>query len=780
MPTATLVSLVAAVPLLGTIVTGPGWWFPAVLMMVGVAAASALYRLTGWSATAVPFLQIFVMAVLLTPLFAAHTAVLGLIPTSGTFPELVRLLERGIDAVNTGTPPVTGTAGVALIIAVAFAVIAMAADFLAVTARCPGMVGGLLIALLMVPLVVDDGGVAPGAALSAAVGFLVLLSVDMWLRGREWGLPVPDGRDPSVRFLVGLRRAAVAAVSVTAAVLLTLTVPLAVPSLRSDVIHQAADGTYIGNGPGVITTTHPLVSLRSNLASGSDRTVLTYTTDAEEPDYLRMYVLDEFDGVNWAMSPVDADDDSRIEDDLPLSAGWSGEPDGPTATTRISMDSDAPSLDFLPMPYWPRSVDVAGEWYADPGSLMVFTTDSPRTGLSFTVESTSVTPSADELAAAGQAWSAPGSLLALPDDVDPRVAELTETLTEDADSPYERAVALQEHFTGGGFDYDLTPPAVPEGADPLVHFLLEDRVGYCEQFAGAMAVMARQADIPSRVATGYTAGQRMGDGRWAVTTGNAHAWPELYFEGVGWVRFEPTPASADGQGTATVPDYTDGTGGDATDGTGRDEEPERPETEPGPDDEPESDEPTDAPEASATPGGEGTDESAAGPASGSGGWTVPVWLPVAAAVLGGLALVALPALVRTAVRGSRTAALTGGSPAAAAHAAWRELRDTCVDLGVTWDLTESPRATAARLAARGPLPEEARAALWRLALGEESARYAPEPAVVREPREDLRAARAGLVAASGRGDRFRAVLLPRSLAPWRRPRPDLGPAPTAA
>ncbi|MCY9782899.1 DUF3488 and transglutaminase-like domain-containing protein [Nocardiopsis sp. EMB25] len=776
MPTVTLVSLVTAVPLLGTVVTGSGWWFPAVAMMVGAAAASALYRLTGWSATAVPFLQILVMTLLLTPLFAAHTAVLGVVPTSGTFLELVRVLERGIDAIDTGTPPVTGTAGVALIIAVAFGVIAMAADFLAVTARCPGMVGGLLVALLAVPLVVDDGGVAPGAAISASVGFLALLAVDVWLRGREWGILVPDRRDLSTRFLVGLRRTAVVGVSVAAAVLLALTVPLAVPSLRSDVIHQAADGTYIGNGPNGITITDPLVSLRSNLNADSNRTLFTYTTDAEEPDYLRTHVLDEFDGVDWTMTPVEADRDSRIGDDLPLPTGWSGEPDGPTATTRISMDSDALGPDFLPMPYWPRSVEVSGEWYADPESLVVFTTDSPRTGLSYTVESASVTLSADELAETGRPRSVPGSFLWLPDDVDPRVAELTETVTEGADSPYERAVALREHFTQGDFRYDLSPPPVPEGGDPLVHFLLEERVGYCQQFAGAMAVMARQAGIPARVATGFTPGQRMGDGRWSVSTGDAHAWPELYFEGVGWVRFEPTPT--DGQETATVPDYTEGEGV----GEPEDEETERPETEPSADDERENDEPTDGPEGSAAPEDEETDETAAGAdtESDSGGWAALVWLPVVGAVLGALLLVALPALARIAVRGSRTAALTGGSAAVAAHAAWRELRDTCLDLGVAWDLTESPRATAARLAAREAVPEEARAALWRLALGEESARYAPEPAAAPGAREDLRVARAGLVAASGRWARFRAVLLPRSLAPWHRPRPTVRPAPTTA
>ena len=71
-----------------------------------------------------------------------------------------------------------------------------------------------------------------------------------------------------------------------------------------------------------------------------------------------------------------------------------------------------------------------------------------------------------------------------------------------------------------------------------------------------MAVLARLLGIPSRVAVGYTAGTRVGHDRWEVSTSDAHAWPELYFQGAGWLRFEPTPAGSGGQATATGPAYT--------------------------------------------------------------------------------------------------------------------------------------------------------------------------------------------------------------------------------
>ena len=96
---------------------------------------------------------------------------------------------------------------------------------------------------------------------------------------------------------------------------------------------------------------------------------------------------------------------------------------------------------------------------------------------------------------------------------------------------------------------------VPHGIKGLTDFLFHTKTGYCQQFAFAMAGLARLLGIPSRIAVGYTAGSRRANGTWKVTTADAHAWPELYFAGLGWIRFEPTPGGPTGQGTATVPNY---------------------------------------------------------------------------------------------------------------------------------------------------------------------------------------------------------------------------------
>jgi hypothetical protein len=135
------------------------------------------------------------------------------------------------------------------------------------------------------------------------------------------------------------------------------------------------------------------------------------------------------------------------------------------------------------------------------------------------------------------------------------VRALAEGVTRDAPTNFQKAVALQTFFREtGGFRYDLNAAPEGNGVDDLESFLDENdgRVGYCEQFASAMAVMARMLDIPARVAVGFLSPEARGGGTYEYSTHDLHAWPELYFEGAGWVRFEPTPADR----APEPPDYT--------------------------------------------------------------------------------------------------------------------------------------------------------------------------------------------------------------------------------
>jgi transglutaminase superfamily protein len=111
-----------------------------------------------------------------------------------------------------------------------------------------------------------------------------------------------------------------------------------------------------------------------------------------------------------------------------------------------------------------------------------------------------------------------------------------------ARSPYAAAVALESWFrTGGGFSYDQHPPRTKGSTPVLVDFVTRTRAGYCQHFAGAMALMLRYLGIPTRIAAGFTSGT-YDNGEWTVTDHDAHEWVEVWFRGWGWVPFDPTPS----------------------------------------------------------------------------------------------------------------------------------------------------------------------------------------------------------------------------------------------
>lgn len=130
------------------------------------------------------------------------------------------------------------------------------------------------------------------------------------------------------------------------------------------------------------------------------------------------------------------------------------------------------------------------------------------------------------------------------------------------ETPYAAAIALEAWFrTGGGFRYDEQPPQAPAGRPPLLHFALDARRGYCQHYAGAMALMLRYLGIPARVAAGFTSGEYDDDReQWSISNHDAHAWVEVWFDGWGWIPFDPTPArgALPGSYSSSAPDFPSG------------------------------------------------------------------------------------------------------------------------------------------------------------------------------------------------------------------------------
>ena len=166
-------------------------------------------------------------------------------------------------------------------------------------------------------------------------------------------------------------------------------------------------------------------------------------------------------------------------------------------------------------------------------------------GDKYTVTGSVSAASVEQLRAAGTqypSWVTP-SYLQLSRRLPDRVREKAHEIAAGAANPYDAATAIEEYLRTFPIDYNV--PAAPDRRDSVDYFLFDAQRGYFDYHASAMAVMLRTIGIPARIATGFVIdpGQREGD-TFRLTQQQAFAWPEVYFPGIGWVEFNPTPSEA--------------------------------------------------------------------------------------------------------------------------------------------------------------------------------------------------------------------------------------------
>ncbi len=185
-------------------------------------------------------------------------------------------------------------------------------------------------------------------------------------------------------------------------------------------------------------------------------------------------------------------------------------------------------------------VDVAG------GPLQLRPGASMSVGETYSTVGTRSAAAIDTLRASGQAYPASvvDRYLALPNDLPPEIRDLALTVAGNAGNPYEAARLIEAYLRDNhAFAYEIR--TAPAGQDAVAHFLFESKTGYFDLYASSMAVMLRSIGIPTRVAVGFALDQsdyNAATKAYSVTEEEAWTWPEVYFPGLGWIEFNPTPS----------------------------------------------------------------------------------------------------------------------------------------------------------------------------------------------------------------------------------------------
>ncbi|MDN5856281.1 MAG: DUF3488 and transglutaminase-like domain-containing protein, partial [Actinomycetia bacterium] len=551
--------------------------------------------------------------------------------------------------------------------------------------------------------------------LPGALAFVFLLAAEERSSVARWGRNISYADSEALAQTRGVYSSGLASAGRRVgfgAVALAVVLPLLIPTFSTNLF---GEGGIAGGGPGGsgsrgnVDVGKPFLDMRRNLLGQSTLDLLRITS-LTTPEYVRLASLDSLSTAGWDVSQRGPKTED-IDGVLPAPRGVDAEVVRATSTFDVLVTDNFESR-WLPTIYWPTSIGKAeGDWLIDAEQLDVVAEndDTDAKGMEYSLNVSQPYPTPKQFRKAG--GKVPGvlePLTELPESTPSVVSSRARQITQGLDSPFEQAAALQEWFRrSGDFAYTLEPADSGNGMETIESFLTDEREGYCEQFASAMAMMARSLGIPARVAVGFLSGDRVDD-TYIFRGTDMHAWPELYLDGVGWVRFEPTP----GQRTGAPPSF-----GQTIDDGGESSVPQGGEMNSRtlPDE-------SDSPSANLDKAG-AAGENGGGDDGSSFPWGALLGVGVFALIAAAVAVV--PRWVRSRRRRRRWAAAT--DPRYAAEAAWDELRDTVLDLRMAWPGGATPRATGRRLRPMVHTRERAVDALNRIVLAVERSRYAQTP-----------------------------------------------------
>lgn len=788
---AALTTFCASTALSG-VIEGMRWLGYAGIAVVVVTATGLGLRAIRTPAPLVALAQMFALLCLLVALFT-NNGIIGALPGPAAVGELIEVLNRSVEVVRTGIPPVRASAAVLCLVVLAIGLVAVLVDTLAVAAGTPAACGLVLLCVYAVPASLASEMLPWWSFVLGAGSFAMLLAVDGAHRHQQWrNRPAA----PSTGTGMG---SPVAQVSV--ALVIALMAGGTITAIGT--VGQLPGGAGNGGGSGGLGL-KPFTNLRGFLDQGSDRELFR-VRGLDEGRYMRVMTLPVYDrNGGWALPET-------MPPGIPANR-FLGSPPGATTAEPVRIQIEAVEHKDLFAPLYGTPQRIRGlppVMRYDSASGMVYNETARKLPV-FTLETDMSQPSAEDLRRAGTDYSAIADTYLTSAGIDGRVVALAEQITQGQSTSYDKAMALTRYFDGNGFRYELET-ATGNDEDALVDFLFRSKAGFCEQYASAMAILARAAGLASRVAMGYTAGLPTNDYR-SISTQDAHAWVEIYFPGLGWQLFDPTPL---GNARTYTPPYatSSGTADPNDDPENQTQQPDPSASAPAPLTNKEDD-----PDAGATAavGQQQQDQpttwtwwtgailavlamlltalsilfrrgmvTARRPSTkritrlllplAAGAWVltavvlVGTWSWWVSALVIVLLVAGAPGLVRATRRRAHRHAVTAGQPGAPS-AAWAELLAESVDRGADVVDTETVRTAARRLALEHALDDDGKRALRTIVSAVERSWYGGRSA----PDPDLAEAFTEVVAGLRRSAplALRARLLPRSVLQRRRQRSD--------
>jgi transglutaminase-like putative cysteine protease len=654
------------------------------LPMIGAAllphVIGGVARARRWHGAVLTLVTVVIVLLYVAWVVAPSSTTYGL-PGAGTIEALAHRLADGWHVFRTGRSPVPVTDGVLLLCMVLTAIVAATADALAFRseATLAAIVPSLLLFVFASTLGTTELRTASTIGYSiVALVFLMLQNQALLERHRSWC----SGRRLRSQATIVNVAAWVGGVALLTGIVIAPALP---GSGDGPLLNYKSFGGSSASGPTNFRTLSPLVDLRARLTEQPD--VELFKVSAPRRLYWRIAALDRFDGTVWGI-------ESQAQD-----VGEALRRDRPAGTVRQRFTITQLSDQWLPAAFEPKATDLEDARVV-PESGTLVAPDRTITGLTYRVDSrVAAAPTAAQIQATRAAVpSRLQSSLELPDSFPISVRRTAQRIVAGASTPYEKAKALQDFFLDGSFVYDLNGPS-GSSTNAIVNFL-RSRRGFCEQFAGSFAAMARAVGLPARVAVGFAPGiYDTNAGSFSVRARDAHAWPEVWLAGLGWTQFEPTPAGNE-------PGQADGTVGQPAT------------TNPSP-----ATTPTTAPTSSTTVAGSQSSSSlrresevqAGAPAGASTGSSEQHW-----AILGAVAALALLVaagwvvmrVARKVRRRTRRRHTT--IPAHSVAGAWQDALERLTDAGLPPSRTLTPHEQASGYAQRGA-PAEATASLADLA-----------------------------------------------------------------